>query len=141
TQGLFKKRRDRSADSLVRANLKWSQERADTAVRAPILNPPCGSRCAGEDARAPGAGITSVGGYACLLAKLVETQIALGESAHIGLLHTNRHDCAARGNSIVMFQQFPPCCCLPEPNGIVRACRDNPTAIRAEFRTPDSRLQ
>src|SRR6266567_9241287 len=33
----FKKREDRSADSLVRANLTWSQERADTAVRAPIF--------------------------------------------------------------------------------------------------------
>ena len=39
-QGGLKKRRGRSADSRVRANLIWSQERADTAVCAPILNPP-----------------------------------------------------------------------------------------------------
>ena len=40
-QGGFQKRRDGSADSLVRANLIRSQKRADTAVRVPILNRPC----------------------------------------------------------------------------------------------------
>src|SRR5436190_1806146 len=33
------KRGDRSADSLVRANVIWRQKRADTAIRAPTENP------------------------------------------------------------------------------------------------------
>ena len=40
-QGGFKKRGNRSADSLVRANLTRCQGRADMAVRAPI---PCAGR-------------------------------------------------------------------------------------------------
>ena len=54
-------RRDRSADNRVRSNLIGRQERADTAVRAPILIRPCPKAQAaktfgGVSDRDPGSG-------------------------------------------------------------------------------------